>query len=117
MPLFSQRSTVDVKNALGTMGMTDAFDPAAADFSGMDGSSCAAGDDPCLHITDIAHQAFINVDESGTEAAAATTVSFGITSIEPGPPVELIIDRPFIYVIRHRPTGALLFLGRVMNPE
>ena len=49
-------------------------------------------------------------------AAAATAITVGVTSIEPGPPVELTIDRPFIYVIRHRPTGALLFLGRVMIP-
>ena len=117
MPLFEQRSMADARNALIDMGMTDAFDPTAANFSRMDSGSCAVGNAQCLHILDIAHQAYILVNESGTEAAAATAITVGVTSIEPGPPVELTIDRPFIYVIRHRPTGALLFLGRVMNPE
>ena len=117
MPLFEQRSTADVKSALMAMGMTDAFSPSAADFSGMDTTSCAAGDAQCLSISDIAHQAFISVDESGTEAAAATAVNVAVTSIEPQPPLELTIDRPFIYLIRHRATGAILFLGRIMAPE
>ena len=116
MPLFEQRSMADARNALIDMGMTDAFDPTAANFSRMDTGSCAAGNAQCLHILDIAHQAYILVNESGTEAAAATAITVGVTSIEPGPPVELTIDRPFIYVIRHRLTGTLLFLGRVMIP-
>ena len=117
MPLFEQRSTADVKSALMAMGMTDAFSPSAADFSGMDTTSCAAGDAQCLSISDIAHQAFISVDESGTEAAAATAVNVAVTSIEPQPPMDLTIDRPFIYLIRHRATGAILFLGRIVAPE
>ncbi len=117
MPLFEQRSTADAKNALVGMGMKDAFDPTAADFSRMDTGSCAAGDAQCLHISDIAHQAYISVVESGTEAAAATAITVVVTSAELEPPLEMTIDRPFIYVIRHRHTGAFLFLGRVMNPE
>ena len=54
------------------MGMPNAFDHTMADFSGMDGRSCMAGDTPCLFLSDVVHNAFVSVDEEGTEAAAAT---------------------------------------------
>ena len=99
------------------MGMPDAFDGRAANFSGMDGQDCRAGGDGCLFISDALHKAFVSVDEAGTEAAAATAVLVGVTSfVEEPEPVELVVDRPFLFVIRHRPTGAVLFLGRVLEP-
>ena len=89
------------------MGMTDAFLSGKADFSGMNG-----GLEP-LFISQVAHQAFISVNEKGTEAAAATAVvmSGGMAA------KALEIDRPFIYVIRDIPTGSILFVGRVLDPE
>jgi serpin B len=62
------------------------------------------------------HKAFVAVDEAGTEAAAATAVIVGTTSVPAEPPVEVTIDRPFIFLIRDIETGAILFVGRVLNP-
>jgi serpin B len=67
-----------------------------------------------LYISDAIHKAFIEVDESGTEAAAATAVIMGATAI-PAKPLEIKIDRPFIYLIRDVQTGTVLFLGRVVK--
>lgn len=96
-------------DALRALGMVDAFDSAAADFSGIDGARD-------LFISNILHKAFVAVDEIGTEAAAATAVVIGVTSI-PSELVTLTINRPFFVVIRDNPTDTILFLGRVTNPE
>ena len=96
------------------MGMSDAFDSAAADFSGMDGKSCLAGNPECLYIREILHKAFVSVDEAGTEAAAATAVVIQQESAPPSP-VSMTVDSPFIFLIRDRETGAVLFVGRVMK--
>jgi len=61
------------------------------------------------------HKAFVAVDEAGTEAAAATAVIVGLTAV-PEPTVEVTVDRPFIFLIRDIETGAVLFVGRVLNP-
>jgi serpin B len=61
------------------------------------------------------HKAFVSVDEAGTEAAAATAVIVNVTSV-PESPIEVTIDRPFIFLIRDIETGAILFVGRVLNP-
>jgi serpin B len=66
-------------------------------------------------LQDVVHKSFITLNESGTEAAAATAVSGGTTSAPP--PAEMTIDRPFLFVIRDNPTGALLFVGRVADPS
>ena len=68
-----------------------------------------------LYVSDVVHKAFVSVDENGTEAAAATAVIVGTTSMPQGP-VDFTMDRPFIYLIRDIPTGAVLFLGRVTDP-
>ena len=68
-----------------------------------------------LFIQDVVHQAFVAVDEKGTEAAAATAVIVGETSAPP--PATLAIDRPFVFAIIDRPTGATLFIGRVLDPS
>lgn len=109
MPKFTYRSSFDLKQALTSLGMTDVFTPGAADFSGMDGKKD-------LYIQDVVHQAFIAVDEAGTEAAAATAVVVGVTSI-PAEIISVDIDRPFIFVIRDIGTGTVLFAGRVVNPN
>jgi serpin B len=65
-----------------------------------------------LCITDVRHKATVDVNEEGTEAAAATSVESGVTSA----PVPVLVDRPFVFMIRERFSGAILFMGRVMNP-
>ena len=109
LPKFSYESSFSLSDALRTLGMADAFDPEKADFSGMDGRRD-------LYITDVIHKAFIDVDEEGTEAAAATAVIVGTTSAPADEPVTVTIDRPFVYLIRDNQTGAILFLGRVLDP-
>lgn len=107
MPKFEFNSSFSLKSKLVEMGMPVAFSD-KADFSGMTGNHE-------LSITDVLHKAFVSVDESGTEAAAATAVVAGVTSAPPAPPVELTIDRPFIFLIRDIPTGSIIFAGRVLN--
>ena len=117
MPKFEFQSKFDLVDTLMTMGMTNAFDPSRADFSGMDGHSCMVMDVQCLVISDVIHKAFVAVDEEGTEAAAATASIAIPVSGAPGPPVEVIVDRPFIFLIRDRATGTILFVGRVLDPS
>jgi serpin B len=106
MPKFEFDSEFSLKNTLAGMGMPIAFS-SAADFSGMTGNSE-------LFISDVVHKTFVAVDEAGTEAAAATAVIMP-GSAAPEPTVEVTIDRPFIFLIRDIETGAILFVGRVMN--
>jgi len=108
MPKFEFEKSLALGQMLRGMGMSAAFDPYRADFSGID-------DNRDLYITDVLHKAFISVDENGTEAAAATAVIVGTTAIPP-PPVEISINHPFIFMIRNNSTGAILFFGRVLDP-
>jgi len=109
MPRFEFESEFNLNNALSDMGMPDAFVYSIADFSGMDGITD-------LFIAAVLHKAFVAVDEEGTEAAAATAVVIK-TESEPLSPVEVIINRPFIFLIRDIDTGAILFVGRVLDPS
>ena len=114
MPKFKVESQFDLHEVLKDMGMPDAFSGSAADFSGMDGRKC--GDDPgCLVISKVFHKAFVSVDEEGTEAAAATAVAMVMSSRPEPQPV--VIDRPFIFLIRDIETDAILFVGRVVDPS
>jgi len=108
LPRFSFEWEEELSETLSAMGMTDAFAPAAADFSGMDGTRE-------LVIGFVMHKAFVSVHEEGTEAAAATAVGMRMTAT-PGTPIELRVNRPFVFLLRDLETGALLFLGRVMDP-
>jgi serpin B len=108
MPQFEFESEFRLKDTLADMGMPIAFS-GAADFSGMTGT-------PDLYISEVIHKAFVSVDEAGTEAAAATAVIMNRCSAPSEPAVEVTIDRPFIFLIRDIETGAILFVGRVMNP-
>ncbi len=114
MPRFEFESKFLLAEAFKGMGMSNPFGPATADFSGMDGKSCLAGDDSCLYIRDIVHKAFVSVDEKGTEAAAATAVVMQLESA-PLDPVSVTVDRPFIFLIRDRETKTILFVGRVQE--
>ena len=107
MPRFEYESSFGLKDALTTLGMGVAF-TTDADLSGMNGNRE-------LFIQDVVHKAFVAVDESGTEAAAATAVVVGLKSA-PMEPVAMTIDRPFIFFIRDIQTGSIIFIGRVLNP-
>ena len=119
MPKFEVVSSFSMAGTLQTLGLSAAFDDAAADFSGMDGHSCPAGDAGCLVISDVLHRAFVSVDELGTEAAAATALVAGVTESIGAVPEPTVVDvnRPFIFLVRDRETGTILFLGRVLNPD
>ena len=107
MPKFEFDSDFSLNKILTEMGMPVAFS-SDADFSGMTGNKD-------LFISDVIHKAFVSVDEAGTEAAAATAVIMKLTAM-PETPIEVTLDRPFIFLIRDIETGAILFIGRVMNP-
>jgi serpin B len=109
MPKFTLESTLGLSDYLKTMGMSAAFDPAQADFSGMDGQRD-------LFISAVLHKAYVVVDEAGTEAAAATAVVMGLTAALVDEPIKVTIDRPFIFLIYHRSTQTILFFGRMLNP-
>lgn len=108
LPRFSYSTHLSLAPLLVSLGMSAAFAPGAADFSGIDGTRS-------LFISDVVHQAFVSVEEAGTEAAAATAVLFERTSI-PGPAVTVQVNRPFLFAIRDIPTGVILFVGRVVDP-
>ncbi|MFO7918766.1 MAG: serpin family protein [Anaerolineae bacterium] len=107
MPKFSHEWDTSLKETLSALGMPVAFS-SDADFSGMTGSRG-------LFIDDVIHKAFVAVDEEGTEAAAATAVIMRESA--PLSPVEFTVDHPFIFLIRDRETGTILFVGRVMDPS
>lgn len=109
MPKFEFESEFSLKDVLTSMGMTDAFG-GSADFS-------AIAEGEPLHIDDVIHKAFVAVDESGTEAAAATAVTFSGESMGGLIPKRVDIDRPFIFLIRDNETGSVLFMGRVLDPR
>ncbi len=108
LPKFQFTSQFSLPSSLAALGMTDAFDPTLADFSGMTGERD-------LHISDAIHQAFIAVDEKGTEAAATTAVVIQITSAHLFD-IMFTIDRPFLFFIRDTVNGQILFMGRVLSP-
>jgi len=108
MPTFEFDSRFGLSQTLAAMGMPDAFST-GADFSGMTGS-------PDLFISDVLHKAFVSVDEEGTEAAAATAVVMKLSAM-PEEPVAFTMDHPFLFLIRDMETGAVLFVGRVMDPS
>jgi serpin B len=112
LPKFAVSSSFSLAGPLEALGMTDAFNPDLADFSGITNAAP-------LDISSVVHQAVVEVDETGTEAAAATGVvvqSCGIVE-SPEPPVQFNADHPFQFLIRDNQSGAILFMGQVMNPN
>jgi serpin B len=108
LPRFKFASQFDLGKTLEGLGMTDAFS-GDADFSGI----TSAGK---LAISEVVHKAYVAVDEDGTEAAAATAVAIGGLAKLAGEPKSFVADHPFVFLIRHRATGCVLFLGRVADP-
>ena len=121
MPRFRLEKSADIAALLENMGMPDAFSDTAADFSGMGDFVCPpVPDRDCVYIDDIVQRAFVEVNEQGTEAAAATTVEMTAraTSIEPTPlpPAVMNVDRPFLFLIRDDYANTILFLGHITDP-
>lgn len=108
LPKFKQTSEFSLGGVLSKMGMPDAF-CGRADFSGMTGRAD-------LHISAVLHKAFVEVNEQGTEAAAATGVIMRTTAAGPNTVPVFRADRPFIFLIREVTTGGILFMGRLVRP-
>ncbi|MBN2666740.1 MAG: serpin family protein [Bacteroidales bacterium] len=107
-PRFKYGYKRSLKDILSDMGMGIAFTD-NADFSNI-------SEQFDLLLNDVAHQTFIETNEEGTEAAAATVVTVGTTSMPP-PPLEFKMDHPFLYIIRETSTNSILFMGRVSDPS
>jgi serpin B len=108
IPKFKLETMYTLNEVLKELGMPTAFDPDAADLSGIS----AMGE---LYIQAALHKAFVEVNEEGTEAAGATGIVIGVTSLPPEPPL-FRADHPFIFVIQDSETGNILFMGRITNP-
>lgn len=111
-PRFSFTSSFSLSRVLKAMGMKDAFSRDAADFSAMTSQER-------VFVSDVIHKAFVAVDEKGTEAAAATAVIMATKAASaPGPDPRIFkADHPFLFIIQHNASGAVLFMGRVVNPD
>lgn len=112
LPKFTFSAQLQLADTLKAMGMIDAFDANKADFSGMSTAEK-------FFISAVIHQAFVAVDEEGTEAAAATAMVMraGSALHQPKEAKVFKADHPFLFVIRHNPTSELLFMGRLANPK
>lgn len=104
LPKFSLESEVDLRAPLENLGMTDMFRPGQADFLNL-------SDQELLHVSQALQKVKIEVNESGTMASSSTVILVSARMA----PEEIIMDRPFLFVVRHNPTGTILFLGQVME--
>jgi len=107
IPRFEFKFENSLKDELAALGMTDAFNDAKANLSGI-------SDAAKLVISEVMHKSYIKVDERGTEAAAVTGITVGVTSV--GPDTSFRVDHPFVFAIREKDTKAILFIGKVVNP-
>ena len=114
LPRFKLTQQFLLNNILAKMGATDMFDESKADFSGI-----CAGPESWLYVSHVIHKAFVEVNEKGTEAAAATAVVVKIRSAIPRriPVPVFCADHPFLFMICHKASGAILFMGRMVKPE
>ncbi|HSV74478.1 MAG TPA: serpin family protein [Chthonomonadales bacterium] len=114
LPRFKARTSASLKTSLSALGMGIAFDPGRADLNGVlpEGATTER-----VYISDALHRTVLTVDEQGTEAAAATAVIVGITSAPAGEPFRMVVDRPFLLAIEDEPTGVILFVGSIGQPE
>jgi len=110
IPRFKFTQRFNLSKNLYDMGMEDAFNHAAADFSGIDGERG-------LYISKVIHKAFVEVNEEGTEAAAATAVIIDTKALVLTEELVFKADHPFIFLIRDKETRSILFMGRVMDPQ
>jgi serpin B len=110
LPKLMLRTRFELSAALKALGMRLAFDPGHADLSGI------AGRPSQLYVKAVVHEAYVRVDEAGTEAAAATGAVVVASSVAERPPMVFSVDRPFVFLLRDVSTGAILFLGVVSRP-
>ena len=114
LPRFEVHCTYDLRDALRGLGIEAGFDTIRSDFSGVT-------DHPeGLSISGVIHDAWVKVGEEGTEAAAATAMDMlggAWSEEEPPEPIPFHVDRPFVFLIRDDETGAVLFIGRIMDPS
>ena len=114
LPRFKVQYEVTLNDTLKALGMTEAFDPARADFSGLAKLTPAQR----IFISEVKHKALAEVNEEGTKAAAVTSVGASLTSISISPkPFVMKVDRPFFFAIRDNATGSLLFMGSIVDPQ
>jgi serpin B len=109
LPRFKVEAAFRLDDALKALGMVDAFDDLRANFAGLDGKAW-------LVISAVLHKAFVEVNEEGTEAAAATAVVMALRAVARPEPI-FRADHPFLFLIRENSTGSVLFLGRVVDPR
>jgi serpin B len=109
MPRFTVRSSARLGEVLSGLGMPTAFTD-QADFSGFTREGL-------LRISEVLHEAFVDVDELGTEAAAATAVVMPRAAGVPEPPVPFVVDRPFLFAVHTVDGGVPVFVGRVSDPR
>jgi serpin B len=112
IPKFKNTSALNLNNTLITLGMKKAFVFGQADFTGIANVPAEP-----LYIGLVIHKAFVDVNEEGTEAAAATAVGIRAHSaMRPAEPFPFVADHPFVYIIRSNRTGDILFMGRLTDP-
>ena len=111
LPRFLLRQRTDLAGTLRQLGLHDAFDPARADFRGL------AAKPIHVAVSDVIHEAYLRVDENGTEAAACTGIDFQVTSTpSTTSPRKFLADHPFLFAITDEKLGRLLFTGQVVDP-
>jgi serpin B len=111
MPKYKLEYNLIMNDVLKSLGMEVAFKPGEADFSRI-------SSEPELYISQVRHKSFIQTDEEGTEAAAVTIVELKVIWADPGPEYFYMrIDRPFVFIIHEHSTNAILFMGKIVNPE
>jgi len=110
LPRFKLEYDIQLNTALKSLGMEEAFDDSRANFSNMTSAS--------VKIDEVKHKTFVEVNEEGTEAAAATSVRATLTSARmPEAPFQMVVDRPFFCAIRDNQTGTVLFMGSIVEPK
>lgn len=112
MPKFEAAYSTELNDVLAEMGMPDAFDPDRADFSRMGDTKTGM-----LYISRVLHKTFLSVTPRGTRAGAASLVEMDFAGLPPTPTKQVILDRPFVYMILDRQTGVPLFLGVLRDTE
>jgi serpin B len=114
LPKFKLETSFGLSATLEAMGMKQAFSPKLADFSGISSASSVEG----LYISAVLHKAYVDVNEEGTEAAAATGVVMRALAAPPREPIPVFrADHPFLFLIRDTKAGSILFMGRLTNPS
>jgi serpin B len=111
LPKFKSTCSFELAKPLAALGIKKAF-TTAADFGGM-----TTKPEDALYISAVLHKAFVDVNEEGTEAAAATAVAVAAANGHSSKPVDFVADHPFVYIIRDNRTGDVLFVGRLADPS